>query len=81
MKKSKKYHDRQLKIGSFTTGSNVTGIQPPYQKLAKIVHEHSGFCFVDFAAAAPYVKIVFTELETIPRGGLLRWYVFPFTQP
>jgi selenocysteine lyase/cysteine desulfurase len=51
------YKDRQLKIGSFTACSNVTGIQTPYHKLAKLMHEHGGLCFVDFAASAPYVEI------------------------
>lgn len=51
------YKDRKLKIGSFTAGSNVTGIQPPYYKMAKMIHKYGGLCFVDFAAAAPYVNI------------------------
>ncbi|KAF2506986.1 aminotransferase class V-fold PLP-dependent enzyme [Flavobacterium zhairuonense] len=53
----KKYADRSLKIGSFTACSNVTGIITPYQELAKIMHQNGGYCFVDFAASAPYVKI------------------------
>lgn len=53
----KKYADRTLKIGSFTAASNVTGIITPYHELAKIMHQNGGFCFVDFAASAPYVKI------------------------
>lgn len=52
-----RYQDRALKIGSFTACSNVTGIQTPYHQLAKIMHQHGGICFVDFAASAPYVKI------------------------
>lgn len=52
-----KYSHRELKIGSFTACSNVTGIITPYQELAKIMHQHGGYCFVDFAASAPYVKI------------------------
>ncbi len=52
-----KYKNRTLKIGSFTAASNVTGIQPDYHKMAKIIHKHNGYCFVDFAAAAPYVDI------------------------
>lgn len=52
-----KYEDRTLKIGSFTACSNVTGIETPYLELARIMHEHGGFCFVDFAASAPYVPI------------------------
>lgn len=53
----KKYENRTLKIGSFTACSNVTGIITPYYELAKIMHQHGGLCFVDFAASAPYVKI------------------------
>jgi selenocysteine lyase/cysteine desulfurase len=53
----KKYSNRKLKIGSFSAGSNVTGIIPPFHKLAKIMHENEGVCFVDFAASAPYVTI------------------------
>ncbi|MGG1399226.1 aminotransferase class V-fold PLP-dependent enzyme [Bacillus salipaludis] len=52
-----KYRERPLKIGSFTACSNVTGIETPYRQLAKIMHQHGGLCFVDFAASAPYVKI------------------------
>lgn len=52
-----KYKDRKLKIGSFTACSNVTGIQTPYHELARIMHEAGGYCFVDFAASAPYVDI------------------------
>ncbi|HEY1193207.1 aminotransferase class V-fold PLP-dependent enzyme [Flavobacterium sp.] len=53
----KKYESRRLKIGSFTACSNVTGIITPYHELAKIMHQNGGYCFVDFAASAPYVKI------------------------
>ena len=53
----KKYAHRPLKIGSFSACSNVTGIEPPYYELAKAMHEVGGYCFIDFAASAPYVKI------------------------
>jgi len=51
------YKNRKYKIGSFTACSNVTGIQTPYHQMAKIMHQHGGICLVDFAAAAPYIKI------------------------
>lgn len=51
------YEDRPLKIGAFTACSNVTGIETPYHELAKIMHDHGGVCFVDFAANAPYADI------------------------
>jgi selenocysteine lyase/cysteine desulfurase len=53
----KKYAHRKLKIGAFTSCSNVTGVITPYHELAKIMHEHGGLCLVDFAASAPYVHI------------------------
>ncbi len=52
-----KYKDRKLKIGAFTACSNVTGIETPYHKMAKMMHENGGFCFIDFACSAPYVNI------------------------
>lgn len=52
-----KYIDRPLLIGSFSACSNVTGYIPPYHELARIMHEHNGYCFVDFAASAPYTDI------------------------
>lgn len=52
-----KYHDRKMKIGSFTACSNVTGIQTRYHDIAKLMHQYNGFCFVDFSASAPYVPI------------------------
>jgi selenocysteine lyase/cysteine desulfurase len=53
----KNYKNRKLKIGAFTACSNVTGISAPYNRLAKIIHQNNGYCFVDFACAAPYAKI------------------------
>jgi len=52
-----KYKNRPVKIGAFTGCSNVTGIETPYHDLARIMHQHGGVCFVDFAASGPYVKI------------------------
>lgn len=52
-----KYSDRMFKIGAFTAASNVTGIPTPVHDMAAILHRHNGFCFIDYAAAAPYVDI------------------------
>jgi len=52
-----KYKNRELKIGAFSSCSNVTGIETPFHKMAKIAHKYGGYCFIDFAASAPYVKI------------------------
>lgn len=52
-----KYKDHALKIASVTACSNVTGIQTPYHEIARMIHQHGGVCFVDFACSAPYVPI------------------------
>jgi len=52
-----KYQDRSVKIGSFTSCSNVTGVHTNYHLLAKIMHQNNGLCFVDFAANAPYEEM------------------------
>ncbi len=52
-----KYANRKLKIGAFSAASNVTGIKPNYYELARVMHENGGYCFIDFAASAPYVDI------------------------
>ncbi|MFA6437946.1 MAG: aminotransferase class V-fold PLP-dependent enzyme, partial [Bacteriovoracaceae bacterium] len=53
----KQYAGRSMKIGSFSSSSNVTGIFSPYHDLAKVMHEHGGIAIIDFAASAPYVAI------------------------
>lgn len=62
-----KYSGRKLKIGSFSACSNVTGIETPYYELSKIMHENGGYCFVDFAASAPYTKIDMHPLDPMER--------------
>ena len=51
------HSDRQVKIAAITSCSNVTGIFTPYHKIAKIMHDNRGLCFVDFACSAPYIDI------------------------
>ena len=53
----KKYEKRKIKIVSITSCSNVTGIKTAYHKVAKLIHQYNGLCFVDFACCAPYVDI------------------------
>ncbi len=57
LKQLEKYKAREIKIGSFTACSNVTGIRTNYHRLAEIMHQHQGLCFIDFAANAPYDTI------------------------
>ena len=57
IKKLEEYKNREIKIGSFTACSNVTGVRTNHHRLARIMHEHNGLCFIDFAANAPYDSI------------------------
>jgi selenocysteine lyase/cysteine desulfurase len=52
-----KYQDKKTKFASVTACSNVTGIRTPYYQIAQMMHHAGGYCFVDFACAAPYVDI------------------------
>ncbi|MCP4966924.1 MAG: aminotransferase class V-fold PLP-dependent enzyme [bacterium] len=51
------YADRDLKIGSFSAASNVTGIISDVEAISILLHQHGALSFWDFAAAAPYVDI------------------------
>jgi selenocysteine lyase/cysteine desulfurase len=66
-KELEKYKNRPMLIGSFSACSNVTGYYPPYYELSKIMHEYGGYCFVDFAASAPYSDINMHPSDEIER--------------
>lgn len=52
-----KYGNRKTKIAAVTSCSNVTGIATPYHEVSRMMHQHGGVCFVDFACSAPYINI------------------------
>ena len=56
-KQLKKYKSRPLKIGSFSAGSNVTGILVDVPPIAKLLHKYGALAAFDYAAAAPYIPI------------------------
>lgn len=51
------YKNRTIKIAAITSCSNVTGVFTPYHKIASLMHQNNGLCFVDFACSAPYINI------------------------
>ena len=51
------YRDHKLKIGSFSSCSNVTGLLSDVEGIARLLHEHGAYAFFDYAASAPYVPI------------------------
>ena len=52
-----RHAERQLKIGSFSAASNVTGILSDVAGISAILHAHGALACWDYAAAAPYVAI------------------------
>ena len=52
-----KYRDYPYKVGSFSAGSNVTGIVSDVREITRLLHSYNALAFFDYAAVAPYVKI------------------------
>ncbi len=50
-------YEHRLKIGSFSAGSNITGIRTRIYDIARVCHGHGALVFFDFAAIAPYAEI------------------------
>ena len=44
-------------FGSFSAGSNVTGILTDVHAICEIMHKYNGYAFFDYACVAPYVNI------------------------
>ena len=47
-----KHLNAPLLLGTFTAGSNVTGIMPDVHALAKLMHMYGGYAVFDYASAA-----------------------------
>jgi len=47
----------RVKFGSFSAGSNITGVKTPVYEVARVCHRHDTAVFFDFAAVAPYAQI------------------------
>ena len=44
-------------IGSFSAGSNVTGIKSPVRSISKLLHKYKAYAFFDYAGVGAYVEI------------------------
>ena len=53
----KRYKNRDLRIGSFSAASNVTGIISQIDEITALLKEHGALSFWDYAAAAPYKNL------------------------
>ena len=65
-----RHSDRELKIGSFSAASNVTGIISDVKSISILLHKYGALSFWDFAAAAPYVDIDMSPPATGPDAHL-----------
>ncbi|MBB6523116.1 aminotransferase class V-fold PLP-dependent enzyme [Pseudoteredinibacter isoporae] len=57
------YQHRNLKIGSFSAASNVTGLRSPVGKISALLKQYGFWSCWDYAAAAPYVGIDMQALQ------------------
>jgi selenocysteine lyase/cysteine desulfurase len=55
--KLEEHKDNPYKIGSFSAGSNISGVLTDTYAIASLLHSYGGIAMFDFAAAAPYVRI------------------------
>jgi selenocysteine lyase/cysteine desulfurase len=55
--KLEQYKDYPMKIGTFSAGSNVTGLINDVDAIARLLHTYNAYAFFDYAAAGPYVPI------------------------
>ena len=44
-------------IGSFSAGSNVTGIISPVRSICKLLHQFGAYAFFDYAGVGAYAKV------------------------
>ena len=64
------------RLGSFSAGSNVTGVLAPVHEIARVLHRHGALAFFDYAAAGPYVEIDMAP-EGDPEGRLDAVFLSP----
>lgn len=72
-----RHAERELKIGSFSAASNVTGIKSDIRGIASLLHAHGALSFWDFAACAPYVPIAMRAPEGRPDAHLDAVFISP----
>lgn len=57
LSKCQKEDPTRLLIGSFSAGSNVTGIAAQVEEIAELIHKYKGLAFFDYAGAGSYMQI------------------------
>ena len=68
-----KYKDNYIKIGSFTSASNITGLLLDVDLISILLHKNGGFAFFDYASGSPYLKIDMSEPLSNEYRSLLKF--------
>ena len=55
------YKNNYIKIGSFTSASNITGLLLDVDMISILMHKYNGFAFFDYASGFPYLQIDMNE--------------------
>jgi selenocysteine lyase/cysteine desulfurase len=63
-----RYPDRPLRIGSFSAGSNVTGMLADTDAISDLLHRYDALACWDFAAAAPHMPVALNGTGRFPQG-------------
>lgn len=58
-------YQQRLRIGSFSSASNVTGMRSDVRRIASLLHAYDALACFDYAACAPYVEI---DMNPAPTG-------------
>ena len=61
----RRHAHRELKIGSFSAASNVTGIVSDVDAIAAALHRHGALACFDYAAAGPYLPIDMASKDAV----------------
>ncbi len=69
------WHGRP-RFGSFSAGSNVTGMRTPVRDIARLLHAHDAFVCFDYAATGPYVEIDMNPADD-PQASIDAIFVSP----
>lgn len=62
------HQDRPLKLGSFSAGSNLTGVLNDTVAISELLHKYDGFAFYDYAGVGPYTTIDMNPPPSNPNG-------------
>ncbi|MFC4996261.1 aminotransferase class V-fold PLP-dependent enzyme [Dactylosporangium cerinum] len=60
--------DRPLRIGSFSAGSNVSGVLTDTDAICDLLHRHDAIACWDYAAAGPHVGLAMNGTGRYPLG-------------